>query len=197
MPQTAPRKWLRWMVAAPAEADHEVLGEAGRADDLVRDDLTDRDDEVPAGEELLVDLDRDRLCKPAPRERLDLGRGQLPDAREPLPPAVHRDPLERDPATEEQVDLDRAHRSVRAERGQHGDLAPGGGQQSRTGTRRSRPNANGAGCGRAVRAARASTPWQGSPRRDPPDDAPPASGRDRSRSAAAVGEQRGERRAGM
>ncbi len=110
----------------PAEPDDEVLGEVGHPDHLVRDDLTDRHDQVPGGEEELIDLDRDRGRHPPGRHRRDLVGADLAEPHESFAPPVLANASERDPVPEEQVRLVGCQRRMGAERGEDGDLAAGG-----------------------------------------------------------------------
>ena len=111
-----------------AEADDEVLREVRHPDHLMGHDLADRHDEIPAVEQQLVHLDRNRLRHPARREGGDLLATDLTDPHQPFPPAMLEDPVEGNAVSEEQLRFAWRHRGVRAERGQHGNLATGGGQ---------------------------------------------------------------------
>ena len=111
-----------------AEPDDEVLGEVGHAGHLVGDDLADRDHGIPAGEEVLVDLDRNRVSHAAAGHRRDLVAAYLAESHQSFPPPVLDDGSERDPIAEQQDGLGGCHRRMRAERRENADLAAGGGQ---------------------------------------------------------------------
>ena len=131
MSQTAPRKWLRWIVGAPPSPMTRFLVKLAIPITSCGPTWPTEHDQVPAVQEELVHLDRDRIRDPAAGERRDLVAADLSEPYEPFPPPMPEDPVERDAVAEEQVGLVRCHRRVRAERGQHGDLAAGGGQASR------------------------------------------------------------------
>ena len=111
-----------------AEADHEVLREVRHPDHLMGHDLTDRHHEIPAVKQQLVHLDRDRLRHQSRREGGDLVGADLADPHQAFPPAVLQDPVEGNAISEEQLRFARRHRSVRAESGQHRNIAARGGQ---------------------------------------------------------------------
>ena len=111
-----------------AEADDQILREVGHPDHLVRTDLAGRHDQIPSVEEELVDLDGNSIRQPPARELRDLVGADLPEPHQSFPPPVPEDVVERNPVAEEQIRIALRHRHVRAQRGQHRDLAAGGGQ---------------------------------------------------------------------
>ncbi len=111
-----------------AEPDHDVLGEVGHADHLVGDHLTDRHDRIPPGEQLAVDGDLDRLGEATAGHHLDLVGADLAEVLEAVPPIVDEEVAGAETSTEQQLGIVVVHRRVRAQRREHGHIAPGGAQ---------------------------------------------------------------------
>ena len=83
------------------EADDQVLREVRHADDLVRQHLPHRHDEVPLlGHQGFGDLDEDGQVEASAREGLHLLAVELAQGDDPIAPAVVADPFVRHPVAE-------------------------------------------------------------------------------------------------
>ncbi len=89
----------------PAKTDDEVLGEVGHADHLMGNDLADRYHHVPSRQQDVVDLDGDGIRHPAAGQSGHLGRADLPEPGDAVPPPMAEDAVEGDPLVEEQRSL--------------------------------------------------------------------------------------------
>ena len=128
MSQTAPRKWLRLIVGAPPSPITRFLvkfaipitscGPTWPAD-------TTRSQ--PSRSTSSTSIGIGSVNRPPESAEISVA-ADLSEPHQSLPPSMPEDPVERDPAAEQQLGLVRRHRRVRAQRGQNGDVAPGGGQ---------------------------------------------------------------------